>query len=184
MLNGDSNENSKKSVGLISKRKNFAHAAHFFCTFLWCCFAQLHVQRETSYMSLHILYRKSGICSLFLFTATHFHLAGCYMYYFSFSHHQFSWFFLLLSTFTYACGSDGHAYGHIITKISRIHIEPNFGGAEEPEQWTDDRHLIFLHPSPCNSRSSLTKCHVRLVWLIKRQLCRLHTFFNHLWSPY
>ena len=128
MLNGDSNENSKKSVGLISKRKNFAHAAHFFCTFLWCCFAQLHVQRETSYMSLHILYRKSGICSLFLFTATHFHLAGCYMYYFSFSHHQFSWFFLLLSTFTYACGSDGHAYGHVITKISRIHIEPNFGG--------------------------------------------------------
>ena len=34
MLNGDSNENSKKSVGLINKRKNFAHAAHFFCTFL------------------------------------------------------------------------------------------------------------------------------------------------------
>ena len=30
MLNGDSNENSKKSLGLISKRKNFAHAAHFF----------------------------------------------------------------------------------------------------------------------------------------------------------
>ena len=146
MLNGDSNENSKKSVGLISKRKNFAHAAHFFCTFLWCCFAQLHVQRETSYMSLHILYRKSGICLLFLFTATHFHLAGCYMYYFSFSHHQFSWFFLLLSTFTSACGSDGHAYGHIITKISPIHIEPNFGGAEEPEQWTDDRHLIFSPP--------------------------------------
>ena len=59
---------------------------------------------------------------------------------------NFHGFFLLLSTFTYACGSDGHAYGHIITKISLIHIEPNFGGAEEPEQWTDDRHLIFSPP--------------------------------------
>ena len=39
-----------------------------------------------------------------------------------------------------------HNYGHIITKISRIHIEPNFGGAEEPEQWTDDKHLIFSPP--------------------------------------
>ena len=28
--------------------------------------------------------------------------------------------------------------------------------------------LFFLHPSPCDSRLSLTKCHVRLVWLIKR----------------
>ena len=59
---------------------------------------------------------------------------------------EFSCFFFSLSTFTYACGSDRHAYGHVITKISRIHIEPNFGGAEEPEQWTDDRRLIFSPP--------------------------------------
>ena len=34
MLNGDGNENSqKKSVGRISKKKNFARAAHFFAHF-------------------------------------------------------------------------------------------------------------------------------------------------------
>ena len=36
----------KKTIGLISKKNNFARAAHFFCTFLCRCFARR--QRETS----------------------------------------------------------------------------------------------------------------------------------------
>ena len=40
-------ENGKKTItGLISKKSNFAGAAHFFCTFLCRCFSRL--QRETS----------------------------------------------------------------------------------------------------------------------------------------
>ena len=30
MLSGDGNENSQKTVGLISQKNNFARAAHFF----------------------------------------------------------------------------------------------------------------------------------------------------------
>ena len=40
-------ENGEKTtIGLISKKSNFARAAHFFCTFLCRCFAR--PQRETS----------------------------------------------------------------------------------------------------------------------------------------
>ena len=48
MLSGrEGNENGEKTkIGLISKKKNFAHARYFFCTFLCRCFARL--QRETS----------------------------------------------------------------------------------------------------------------------------------------
>ena len=47
MLPGEGNENAEKTtIGLISKKSNFARAAHFFCTFLCRCFARL--QRETS----------------------------------------------------------------------------------------------------------------------------------------
>ena len=43
MLSGEGNENGQKTTtGLIS---NLARAAHFFCTFLCCCFARL--QRKT-----------------------------------------------------------------------------------------------------------------------------------------
>ena len=47
MLRGEGNagERWKTAIGLISKKNNFARAAHFFCTFLCCCFARL--QRET-----------------------------------------------------------------------------------------------------------------------------------------
>ena len=47
MLSGDSGENAAKNVSrsIISKKNNFVHAAHLFCTILWCCFARL--QRET-----------------------------------------------------------------------------------------------------------------------------------------
>ena len=58
MLSGEGNENGRKTTtGLISKKSNFARAAHFFCTFLCLCFARL--QRglpETSW--LHVLWRK------------------------------------------------------------------------------------------------------------------------------
>ena len=48
MLSGEGNagERWKTTTGLISKKSNFARAAHFFCTFLCRCFARL--QRETS----------------------------------------------------------------------------------------------------------------------------------------
>ena len=48
MLSGEGNagERWKTTIGLISKKSNFARAAHFFCTFLCGCFARL--QRETS----------------------------------------------------------------------------------------------------------------------------------------
>ena len=48
MLRGEGNagERWKTAIGLISKKNNFARAAHFFCTFICLCFARL--QRETS----------------------------------------------------------------------------------------------------------------------------------------
>ena len=47
MLSGEGNENAEKTtIGLISKKSNFARAAHLFCKFLCRCFARL--QRETS----------------------------------------------------------------------------------------------------------------------------------------
>ena len=46
-LIGEGNEDKQEnSVGLISKKTNFARASHFFCTFLCRCFARL--LRETS----------------------------------------------------------------------------------------------------------------------------------------
>ena len=48
MLSGEDNEKGeeKKTIGVISKKSNFARAAHFFCTFFCRCFAPL--KRETS----------------------------------------------------------------------------------------------------------------------------------------
>ena len=48
MLSGEGNAGEwwKTTIGVISKKTNFARAAHFFCTFLCRCFARL--QRETS----------------------------------------------------------------------------------------------------------------------------------------
>ena len=76
MLSGEGNagEWRKTTVGLISKKSNFARGAHFFCTFLFRCFAR--VQREISRNFLHVLWRKRRTCSrLHFFTAAHFHLA-------------------------------------------------------------------------------------------------------------
>ena len=43
MLSGEGNarERRKTTTSLISKKSNFARAAHFFCTFLCGCFARL-----------------------------------------------------------------------------------------------------------------------------------------------
>ena len=76
MLSGEGNagEWRKTTVGLISKKSNFARGAHFFCTFLCRCFAR--VQREISRNFLHVLWRKRRTCSrIHFFTAAHFHLA-------------------------------------------------------------------------------------------------------------
>ena len=59
MLSGEGNEEGEKTtIGLISKKSNFARAAHFFCTFLCRCFARL--QRETSRNFLGPVYMEWG----------------------------------------------------------------------------------------------------------------------------
>ena len=71
MVRSEGMQRRKTEIGLISK-SNFARAAHFFCTFLFRCFARL--QRETSRNFL--VRRKCRTCTRSLFfTATHFHLA-------------------------------------------------------------------------------------------------------------
>ena len=78
MLSGEGNarERWKTTIDLISKKSNFARAAHFFCTFLCLCFARL--QRETSRNFLVVTRFMEECCtgsrSLFFFTAAHFHL--------------------------------------------------------------------------------------------------------------
>ena len=67
MPSSEGNENGEKTtIGLISKKKNnFARAAHFFCTFLCRCFAQMF--RETSRNFLVTLLME-GMSDVFLFT--------------------------------------------------------------------------------------------------------------------
>ena len=78
MLSGEGNAGEwwKTTIGLISKKSNFARAAHFFCTFLCRCFARL--QRETSrnFLVTRFMEEMSYVFSFtFFFTAAHFHLA-------------------------------------------------------------------------------------------------------------
>ena len=78
MLSGEGNAGEwwKTTIGLISKKSNFARAAHFFCTFLCRCFARL--QRETSRNFLVTLFMEemSYVFSfIFFFTVGYFHLA-------------------------------------------------------------------------------------------------------------
>ena len=66
MLSGEGNEKGEKTaIGLISKKSNFARAAHFFRTFLCRCFARL--QHDTSGNFLVTLFLEE-ISYLFLFT--------------------------------------------------------------------------------------------------------------------
>ena len=77
MLSGEGNENGRKTTtGLISKKSNFARAAHFFCTFLCLCFAR--PQRETSrnFLAPRFMEEMSHVFLFtFFFTAAHFHFA-------------------------------------------------------------------------------------------------------------
>ena len=74
MLNGEgkAGERWKTTIGLISKKSNFARAAHFFCSFLCRCFARL--QRETS---KNVFMEEISYVFSFssFFTAAHFLLA-------------------------------------------------------------------------------------------------------------
>ena len=76
MLSGEGNDGErwKTTIGLISKKNNFARAAHFFCTFLSRCSARL--QRETS---RKIFFYGGNVVRVlvhfFFFTAAHFLLA-------------------------------------------------------------------------------------------------------------
>ena len=65
----EGNENGEKTtICLISKKSNFARAAHNFCTFLCRCFARL--QRETSRNSLAIRFMEE---MSYVFLLTFFH---------------------------------------------------------------------------------------------------------------
>ena len=65
MLRDDGNENSKKSVGLISK-KTTLHVQHtFYVHFFACCFARL--ERETSRNFLVTRFKEEALY-VFLFT--------------------------------------------------------------------------------------------------------------------
>ena len=63
---GNAGERGKTSIGLISKKSNFARAAHFFCTFLCRC---LHDNNEKlpETSKLHVLWRKCRTFSRSLF---------------------------------------------------------------------------------------------------------------------
>ena len=78
MLSGEGNENREKTIiGLISKKKkNFARAAHFSCTFICRCLHDNKVKRpETSW--LH--FNGGNVVQVFVhffFNSAHFFLGG------------------------------------------------------------------------------------------------------------
>ena len=64
--NGEGNENGEKTkIGLISKKNNFAHAAHFRCTFLCRCFARPERKTSRSFLVTRFMEEMSF---MFLFT--------------------------------------------------------------------------------------------------------------------
>ena len=79
MLSGKGNENGDKTtIGLISKKATL-HVYTFFVHFFAAVLHDYNVKlQETSL--LHVLWRKFRAslysCSLFFFTAAHFHLGG------------------------------------------------------------------------------------------------------------
>jgi len=71
---GQKQEQQKKLLGPIRKKKQLCTCSTLFCTFLCCCFERL--QHRTSW--LHILLRKCcmlvcGPVHFFFLTAAHFH---------------------------------------------------------------------------------------------------------------
>ena len=55
--------------------KQQQRATHFFCTFLCCCFAQLHCETSRNFLVLFYGGDVVHVLVHFFFTATHFHLA-------------------------------------------------------------------------------------------------------------
>ena len=70
MLRGDGNENGEKTtIGLISKKSNFARAAHLFCSFLCRCFARLQLDAFRNFLVTRFTEERSYV---FFFTVAHF----------------------------------------------------------------------------------------------------------------
>ena len=84
MLNGEGNEkgeekknNNKKTIGLISKKSNFARAAHFFCTFFCRCFAPLKRETSRNFLVTRFMEEMSYVFLFtFFFIVAHFHPAS------------------------------------------------------------------------------------------------------------
>ena len=68
MLSGEGNENGEKTTCLISKKNNFARAAHFFCTFPCRCFARLQRESFRNFLATRFMEEMSYV---FLFTFFH-----------------------------------------------------------------------------------------------------------------
>ena len=77
MLSGEGNENGEKTtIGLISKKATLQVAtAHFFCTFLCSCFAQLQRESSRNFLVTRILEEISYVFSFTFFHCHSFHLA-------------------------------------------------------------------------------------------------------------
>ena len=78
MLSGEGNENGEKTtIGLISKKNNFARAAHFLCTFLCPCFARLQRETSRSFLVTRFMEEMSYVLLFTFFsTVAHFHPGG------------------------------------------------------------------------------------------------------------
>ena len=78
MLSDECNagERWRTTIGLISKKSNFARAAHFFCTFLCRRFVRLQRTASRNFSVTRFMEEMSYEFSFtFFFTDAHFHLA-------------------------------------------------------------------------------------------------------------
>ena len=64
---GNAGEWWKTAIELISKTSNFAHAAHFFCTFLCRCFAWLQCETSWNFLVAHFMEEMSYVFSFLFF---------------------------------------------------------------------------------------------------------------------
>ena len=78
LLSGEDNENLEKTIGLISKKNNFARAAHFFMhislpLFKFCTTTTCNFQKRPSYT----FYGGNVVpVAVHIFSLAHFHLGG------------------------------------------------------------------------------------------------------------
>ena len=73
MLSGEGNAGEwwKTTIVLISKKSNFARAAHFFCTFLCRCFARLHRETSRNFLATRFMEEMSYVFSFTFFWLSH-----------------------------------------------------------------------------------------------------------------